>query len=123
MTDPRLKFNPRFVLVKQDPRRGPFKLGLSQREGWVAYLRDGNLFVKEFARKDGAVYPDGDVNFEVYTDENLLELETMGPLVMLKPGRSTRNEERWTLFKGFRVGAKSVFATLKKPWADPERSG
>ena len=99
MTDPRLQLGSKYLLVRQDPRRGPFKLGMAQRQGWVAYLRGGTLFVKNFVRKDGFVYPDNDVNFEVYTDENLLELETMSPLVTLKPGQSVQHEERWLLAK------------------------
>ena len=95
MTDPRLKLGSKFVLVRQDPRRGPFKLGMAQREGWVAYLQGDTLFIKNFARKAGAVYPDNDVNLEVYTDENILEIETIGPLVTLKPGQSIQHEERW----------------------------
>lgn len=99
MTDPRLKLGSKFVLVRQDPRRGPFKLGMAQREGWAAYLRGEILFIKNFVRKAGSVYPDNDVNFEVYTDENIVELETMGPLVTLKPGQSIQHEERWLLTK------------------------
>jgi len=99
MTDPRLKLGTKFLLVRQDPRRGPFKLGMAQRQGWVAYLKGDILFIKNFARKAGAVHPDYDVNFEVYTDENILELETLGPLVNLKPGQSVQHEERWLLTK------------------------
>lgn len=99
MTDPRLKLGPKFILLRQDPRRGPFKLGMAQRQGWAAYLMGDVLFIKHFARKDGAAYPDNDVNFEVYTDENILELETLGPLVTLKPGQSVTHEERWLLTK------------------------
>ena len=99
MTDPRLKLGSKFVLVRQDPRLGPFKLGMAQREGWVAYLQGGTLFIKNFARKAGSAYPDNDVNLEVYTDKNILELETMGPLVTLKPGQSIQHEERWLMTK------------------------
>jgi hypothetical protein len=99
MTDPRLKLGSKFVLVRQDPRRGPFKLGVAQREGWVSYLQGDTLFVKNFARKAGAVYPDNDVNLEVYTDKNILEIETMSPLVTLKPGQSIQHEERWLITK------------------------
>ena len=99
MTDPRLKLGPRFLLLRQDPRRGPFKLGMAQRQGWAAYLKGDVLFIKHFARIESSVYPDNDVNFEVYTDENILELETLGPLVTLKPGQSVQHEERWLLAK------------------------
>lgn len=99
--DPRLRFSSRWVTLRQDPRRGPIKLGMAEREGWAAgLLDDGQLFVKLFRRAKSRVYPDGDVNFEVYSDERILELETLGPLVTLKPGQSVRHEEEWVLFRG-----------------------
>ena len=56
------------VLFRQDPRRGPNKIGIAHRPGWVAYLREGLLFVKRFAFREGATYPDGGVNFETYSN-------------------------------------------------------
>jgi hypothetical protein len=99
--DPRLRLSSRWVTLRQDPRRGPIKLGMAEREGWAAgLLDDGHLLVKLFRRAKGRAYPDGDVNFEVYSDERILELETLGPLVTLKPGQSLRHEEEWVLFGG-----------------------
>ncbi len=97
--DPRLSFGSRFILVRQDPRLGPTKIGMAHRQGWVAYLVNGCLFVKRFKRDDSSVYPDGNVNLEVYTDKRILELETLAPLVTLRPGQSTTHREEWTVFK------------------------
>jgi hypothetical protein len=72
---------------------------LAEREGWIAYLVDGYLFVKHFHRVEDAQYPDNNVNCEIYTDERILELETLGPLTDLKPGQSIQHEEQWSLFK------------------------
>ena len=96
--DPRLKLGSRYILLRQDPARGPIKLGLAQKEGWVAHLLGGQLFVKRFEHVVDVVYPDGNVNFEVYADERILEMETLGPLVRLEPGQSARHEERWHAF-------------------------
>ena len=97
MTDPRLKIGTKYLLVRQEPGGKPFKLGLAEREGWVAYAVDGCLFTKRFERDDSKPYPDGDVNLEVYTDERILELETFAPVTTLAPGESVRHEERWSL--------------------------
>ncbi len=99
LSDPRYTIGSSYVLIRQDPERGPTKFGLAEREGWMGYWVDGYLFIKQFQRSAG-VHPDGDVNCEVYTDENILELETLGPLVELAPGQEVRHEERWTLFRG-----------------------
>lgn len=100
IADPRWTLGPGFVLVRQDPARGPMKLGLAQREGWVAYQAGESVFVKQFSRDDRAAYPDHDVNFEVYTDRRILELESLGPLAKLAPGRSAAHDETWSLFRG-----------------------
>ena len=51
----------------------------------------------------GQLYPDRGCNFELYTDPNILEVETLGPLTMLSPGEKTEHVETWNRFSG--VGA------------------
>lgn len=107
-SDPRWTFGARYVLFRQDPRRGPNKIGLAQREGWVAYWLKGLLFIKRFDFKKGAAYPDGGVNFETFANERILELESLGPLVTLRPGQIAEHAETWTLHrevKAFRTEA------------------
>jgi hypothetical protein len=98
--DPRWTLGSRYVILRQDKRRGPTKLGVAHREGWVAYQLGEFLFVKEFSFVEGAAYPDGGVNFETFTNEDMLEVESLGPLVTLKPGAATRHTEVWQLFRG-----------------------
>ena len=115
--------------MRQDPARGPTKIGMAQREGWVAYLRRGDLFVKLFNRDDRRVYPDGNVNLEVYTDGRILELETLAPLVSLKPGSAVTHRERWHLVRGVAACATErdvlwrVVPITKKLLAGRARSG
>jgi hypothetical protein len=52
----------------------------------------------------GARYPDGGCNFELFTNPEFLELETLGPLVELKPGEMAEHVERWWLFEGVSDG-------------------
>ena len=97
--DPRWHFGSRAITLRQDARRGPTKLGLAHRLGWVGYLNAGTLFVKRFALQDGAPYPDGGCNFETFSDEAILELESLGPLVRLAPGQAVEHTERWELIR------------------------
>ncbi|OGV43295.1 MAG: hypothetical protein A2X46_06560 [Lentisphaerae bacterium GWF2_57_35] len=99
LADQRYQIGSSLILIRQDPARGPTKIGLAQREGWIGYLADGYLFVKHFQRLENASYPDCNVNCEIYTDEDILELETLGPLTSLEPGQSVQHEEQWALFK------------------------
>ncbi|MBN1675208.1 MAG: hypothetical protein JXR37_29480 [Kiritimatiellae bacterium] len=98
-SDPRWTLGSRYITLRQDPKRSPTKLGLAHREGWIGYLLDGFLFTKAFRRVEQAAYPDGGVNFETFTNEDILELESLGPLVRLAPGEASTHEERWTLHK------------------------
>jgi hypothetical protein len=102
LTDPRWTLGSRYVFFRQDRTRGPNKIGMAHREGWVAYQLGEFLFVKRFAWKEGGVYPDGDVNFEAFSNQDFLEVETLGPLVTLTPGKVIRHDETWALYRKIR---------------------
>lgn len=100
MTDERWRFGWRFITLRQTTHGGPAKLGLAHREKWVAYLLPDALFVKTFTYEEGAVYPDFGCNFETFTNQEMLEIETLSPLVELQPGASVEHTERWYLLSG-----------------------
>jgi hypothetical protein len=97
--DPRYDFGSKYITLRHDPKRGPTKIGLAHRLGWVGYLNGGTLFVKRFAYQEGKTYPDSGVNYETFTNEDMLELETLGPLVRLAPGEKLEHIEHWELIK------------------------
>jgi hypothetical protein len=100
--DPRLKLLEKYVILHQDARNDvPEKIGSYNHNTWGAYLLNGELFVKK-ARADAAptAYPDYGCSFETFTNADFLELETLGPMVELKPGQSVEHTERWALHKG-----------------------
>jgi hypothetical protein len=99
-SDSRWTLGPRYVFFRQDPAKGPNKLGIAHREGWVVYLLDEFMFVKYFEYKDGAVYPDGGVNFETFSNEDMLELESLAPLGNLGVGETASLVEQWSLHRG-----------------------
>jgi hypothetical protein len=96
--DSRWNFGSKYITLKQQ-NRGPTKIGILHTEGWVAYLNNGNLFVKWVSFEKDRRYPDRNSNFETFTNEDMLEVETLGPLVKLCAGESTELLERWQLFK------------------------
>jgi len=102
-SDPRWTLGARYILFRQDPRRAPNKIGIAHREGWVAYLRNGFLFIKRFKRIPGATYPDSDVNFETFANQQILELESLGPLVKLRSGQTAAHTETWSLHRGVKA--------------------
>lgn len=96
--DPRWNFGSKYITLRQ-AKRGPTKIGVNHREGWVAYLNRGTLFVKGVSFEEGKHYPDRGSNFETFSNEDMLEVETLGPLVSLAPGETVEHLERWRLFK------------------------
>lgn len=99
LADPRWTFGSQFILLRQDASRGPTKIGLVHDGGWIGYFNRGTLFVKRFdPPKAGATYPDGGVNYETFTNQDMLEAETLGPLVTLATGAIAEHTEHWELF-------------------------
>lgn len=96
--DTRWSFGSKYILLRQDKTKGPTKIGLAHREGWVGYVNSGTLFVKRFDYREGAVYPDRGTRYQTFSNEDMLEMETVGELVNLKPGESASLLESWELF-------------------------
>ncbi len=108
--DPRWSFGSKFITLTQDATKGATKLGVAHKTGGVGYLNDGTLFVKRFGFTEGRHYPDHGVNFETFTNQDMLEMESLGPLTTLATGQSTGHVERWELFGG--LGAAKTEAEI-----------
>jgi hypothetical protein len=73
--------------------------GVFNPAGWGAYFLNGTLFVKRAQVIPRAEYPDFGCNFEIFTNREFLELESLGPKVQLSQGESTVHTETWSLFR------------------------
>ena len=99
LSDERLVFTNEFIFVSHDPKiENPVKIGTMANPSWTAYWIEGFAFVKEFQIKSGE-YPDFGCNVEVYTNAQILELETLGPLQILNPNCIISHTEVWRLFE------------------------
>lgn len=98
LSDLRWTFGRKFWMLRQSAGCPPTKIGLAHREKWVAYVLGDSLFVKTFAYEPGMNYPDGGCNFETFSNDEMLEIESLGPLVTLQPGASTSHQEHWFLY-------------------------
>jgi hypothetical protein len=99
--DPRFRFGPRYIRLRQDPSAtGPQKIGLyDEHHGWTAYALGDRLFVKRApVATPSTVLADLGCNIEAFTNAAFLELETLGPMVRLAPGESASHLETWHLF-------------------------
>jgi hypothetical protein len=113
LTDPRFTLGARYIRLRTDSTRdAPQKIGLLNKQGWAAYLRETTLFVKTVAYREGATYPDYNSNTETYTAGSFIELETLAPLQYLEPGDAAEHEESWFLFDGVEASLDADEATL-----------
>lgn len=101
MADRRWHWGRQYILLHQEPGNSrPQKIGARVTDGWVGYVRDGHLFVKTFAHRPQAAYPDLNANVELFACDFMLEVETLGPLARLRPGEVVTHVEDWHLFSG-----------------------
>ena len=91
-----------FIGVDVAQAKSAQKLGITNYPGWSAYWFGGTAFVKYAPVIPGAMYPDLGSCFELFTNGAMIELETLGPLVKLAPGKSTNHVEYWGVFDGVR---------------------
>jgi len=97
MADPRWTWGNRVIRLRHDAARGPQKVGALIEQGLAVYANHGNVFVKRFPCVAGAEYPDFGSNFETFTRHDMLEVESLGPLVTLGPGDKVEHPEAWFL--------------------------
>jgi hypothetical protein len=107
MDDSRWTWGPDVVRLRQDASGGNQKVGAFVSQGYAAYANNGNLFFKRFGQEVGPEeleeweYPDFGCNFETFTREDMLEVESLGPLEVVPPDPEHVIEhwETWYLLK------------------------
>ncbi len=104
LSDKRWKFTQKYLMLRQDPGIADAqKLGLFNPNTWVAYVRNGEAFVKQARADPEKTYPDFGCAFETFTNNEFLEIETLSPLTKVLPGGSAEHVEHWSLYRGVRL--------------------
>jgi len=106
LADPRWKFTRKYLTLRQDPRNSEAqKLGMFNKNTWAAYILDDEVFVKRTTADPSKQYPDFGCSFETFTNNEFLEVETLGPLTKVTPGKTVELVEHWGLFRNVKVTA------------------
>ena len=96
LNDRRWRFGARLWTLRQEVGTLSTKIGLAHAEGWAGYVHGKTFFCKTVTPpRVGEHYPDDGCNFETYSNHEMLEIESLGPLVTLEPGESATHQERW----------------------------
>ena len=104
LSDPRWHFTKKYLILRQDRNtRTPQKIGHFNEKTWGAYLLGSQLFIKRATANPRATYPDFGCSFETFTNNEFLELETLGPLTKLAPNGVVEHVEVWSLHEGIEL--------------------
>ncbi len=104
LNDERLQLGDEYILLSADETPEAFKIGCMNRQGWLAYLWQDQLFVKRFLPQSDELHVDFGCNCELYTNDRFIELETLAPYQTIEPNETVTHTERWELFGGMTVG-------------------
>ncbi len=100
LADPRWKFTKKYLMLRQDSKNSEAqKLGLFNPDTWAAYILNSEAFVKRSSSDPTKTYPDFGCSFETFTNNDFLEMETLGPLTKVLPGRTVEQVEHWGLYR------------------------
>jgi hypothetical protein len=98
MSDSRVTWGKDFILLRPTSEISqPFKFGINNEHGYAAYFNNGNLFVKRYSHVEGGSYPDGGVSYETYTNNLMVELESIGEYKEVAPEETAVHVETWQL--------------------------
>jgi hypothetical protein len=94
------------------------KIGTQNTRGWIAYHSGDALFVKwSPLHDDDLTYPDRGSSIECYRNSRFMELETLGPTVILEPGDEVHHREVWKMIDVIGLPVDDVLGSLP---AEPE---
>lgn len=89
--------NDKITLSQSTESDKAIKIGAYVEKQVKVYIKN-MLFTKDFDRKEGD-YPDFHCNVESYTNQHMLEIESLSNLQTLEVGQNLIHSERWTLNK------------------------
>ena len=104
LSDPRWVITKKYLMLKQVPGAAePQKIGMFNQDTWGAYYLGNELFIKRVQADPAKVYPDFGCSFETFTNADMLEIETLGPITKLVRDASIEYVERWSLEKNVHI--------------------
>ena len=100
LSDKRAYWSDKYIYINQDPEIVPaYKIGIRLTNPTVFYFNHGDLFIKRFDSNPDGVYPDGGMNYETFTNDKILEIESLGELKKIAPDQTVTHKEYWSLHK------------------------
>lgn len=100
LNDPRLTIGNKYITLRQDPSNtDAFKIGVDCNSGVGYYVLGNTVFSKEYTHTLFGNYPDFSASYESYTNDTILEFETLSTLSNVAPNESISHTEKFILYK------------------------
>jgi hypothetical protein len=95
-----------YMMLRQDPKNAEAqKLGLFNPETWAVYVLNNEVFVKRATADPTQTYADFGCSFETFTNNEFLEMETLGPMTKVAPGQTVEQVEHFGLYRSVTLSA------------------
>ena len=115
MNDRRVCFGDKFITVVPDKEKTPaFKFGSTVDSGYACYFNHGQLVAKKFEYFYDVEYPNFSCNFESYTNEDFIEIESLTPLFTLEAGEVAVHTEVWAVMDNVKCPDRKDEAEIGK---------
>jgi len=88
----------RYIFVHANMVDGALKIGFPNAMGWIGYLREKVLFIKQVEFSPDMDYYDFNSSSECYCNPSFVELETLSARTKLEPGESFSHRETWRVY-------------------------
>lgn len=99
LSDARWRIGSKYLQLQQDPSvASAQKVGVTNSLAWLASVGQGEVFVKRFEFEADGEYADFGSNCEIFCNDELLELESLGPLANCRPGEYLQSQEVWAAY-------------------------
>lgn len=95
--DERAEYKRDLITLTHRPSDKLYKIGVGHPAGPITYTNKGVVFEKSFEILNDLEYPDGNVSYETYMCNYMVELESLSPLYTVDVGQSAEYKEIWTL--------------------------
>ncbi len=95
--DGRAEYSPGLIKLSHRPYPTKYKIGVGHPAGNPKYVNYGVQFEKIFDVFEDEAYPDGDVSFETFMCDYMVEIESLSPLFDVLPNQTVSHTELWRL--------------------------
>ena len=99
LADARINLGRNLWTLSQKKNTKAFKIGFRHTEGWIGYQLGDLFFAKWISHDKEATYPDRGANTELFTNGDILEIESLAPEKSVPPSSHSIHHEWWHIAK------------------------